>query len=84
MRAPSMGLPCDALGGVAWVFETVRFGWCTSRRFHNEVLDCHVCRARGEDRQEHYVVCGALSRWADDRLVMTSICQSVLSATTTS
>lgn len=52
----------------ASILKTVRYGWRTSRRVQDDVLECHFCGAHGEDRQEHYMVCVAMWGWAGDRL----------------
>lgn len=53
---------------VTAVLKTVCYGWCTSRRFHNEVVRCHWCGAPGADMQEHHVACACLHEWAHERM----------------
>lgn len=50
------------------VLRTLLCGWCTTARYANPVVRCHLCGALEADRQADYFACLVWSDWASGRL----------------
>eukprot|EP00973_Karenia_brevis_P071944 9996317-Karenia_brevis.AAC.1 len=41
------------------VLRSITNSWCTSARFHDEILPCRMCGATAGDSMQYYVRCPA-------------------------